>query len=201
MDLEIIRNHTVLNRAFLVRHNIWFDSIYQEIFLGLIQTFDCILMIPIIILSSLPRYGLIYPWQRRREIHPSDYWRFSIPTTEYGISRGLRDEFCCLVLGYILAIQTVGLVLSAVGFMSFEPLGLINVQLGTISLLVTVSTIGAALLFGRGRTKEFLELEIDEGFVKFQPKEAAHRFASPDVRNRYFTVMSQGLRIQQVTVV
>ena len=68
--------------------------------------------------------------------------------------------------------MTVGLVLSAVGFMSFEPLEFpINVQLGTISLLVTAfATIGTALLFGRGRTKEFLELEIDEGVRKVPTK-------------------------------
>ena len=44
-------------------------------------------------------------------------------------------SFVAWLLGYILAIQTVGIVLSAVGFMSFEPLEFpINVQLGTISL-------------------------------------------------------------------
>jgi len=158
----------------------WFDTIsgsilFIEIFLGLIQTFDYILMIPIIILSvAILVYGLILSLeQRRREI--------AIHRTIGGSASQLQSmvlrevfamSFVAWLLGYILAIQTVGLVLSAVGFMSFEPLEFpINVKLGTISLLVTAfATIGAALLFGRGRTKEFLELEIDEGVRKVPTK-------------------------------
>ncbi len=158
----------------------WYDTIsgtilFLNIFLGLVQTFDYVLMIPIIILSiAILVYGLILSLeQRRREI--------AIHRTIGGSASQLQTmvlrevfamSFVAWLLGYILAIQTVSLVLSAVGFMSFEQLEFpVNVQLGTLSLVFTAfATIGAALLFGRGRTKEFLELEIDEGVRKVPTK-------------------------------
>ncbi len=158
----------------------WYDTIsgtilFLNIFLGLVQTFDYVLMIPIIILSiAILVYGLILSLeQRRREI--------AIHRTIGGSASQLQTmvlrevfamSFVAWLLGYILAIQTVSLVLSAVGFMSFEQLEFpVNVQLGTLSLFFTAfATIGAALLFGRGRTKEFLELEIDEGVRKVPTK-------------------------------
>ena len=83
-------------------------------------------------------------------------------------------------LGFIFALQAVRLVLAAVGFMEFEELEFdITVKLGLTSILFTaVCTIGAALLFGNSRTKDFLELEIDEGGRKVptrkKPKTAIH---------------------------
>ena len=64
--------------------------------------------------------------------------------------------------------------------MEFEELEFdISVKLGLTSILFTaVCTIGAALLFGNSRTKDFLELEIDEGVRKVptrkKPKTAIH---------------------------
>ena len=66
-------------------------------------------MIPIIILSvAILVYGLILSLeQRRREIaiHRTIGGSASQLQSMGSTSRGLRDEFCCLVLQYILAIQ------------------------------------------------------------------------------------------------
>jgi len=166
----------------------WYDTIsgtitFLEIFLGLIQTFDYILMIPIIILSlAILVYGLVLSLeQRRREI--------AIHRTIGGSAGQLQSMVLREVLvmssvawflGFIFALQAVRLVLAAVGFMEFEELEFdISVKLGLTSILFTaVCTIGAALLFGNSRTKDFLELEIDEGVRKVptrkKPKTAIH---------------------------
>ena len=67
--------------------------------------------------------------------------------------------------GYVLALAAVPGVLSAVGFMAFEPSGVnVNPALGLASTIVTaLATIGLALLFGRSRSRRFLEMEIEEG--------------------------------------
>ncbi|MAK25786.1 MAG: hypothetical protein CMA02_00745 [Euryarchaeota archaeon] len=166
----------------------WYDTIsgtitFLEIFLGLIQTFDYILMIPIIILSlAILVYGLVLSLeQRRREI--------AIHRTIGGSAGQLQSMVLREVLvmssvawflGFIFALQAVRLVLAAVGFMEFEELEFdISVKLGLTSILFTaVCTIGAALLFGNTRTKDFLELEIDEGVRKVptrkKPKTVLH---------------------------
>ena len=166
----------------------WYDTIsgtitFLEIFLGLIQTFDYILMIPIIILSlAILVYGLVLSLeQRRREI--------AIHRTIGGSAGQLQSMVLREVLvmssvawflGFIFALQAVRLVLAAIGFMEFEELEFdISVKLGFTSILFTaVCTIGAALLFGNSRTKDFLELEIDEGVRKIptrkKPKTAIH---------------------------
>ncbi|MDP6857111.1 MAG: FtsX-like permease family protein [Candidatus Thalassarchaeaceae archaeon] len=166
----------------------WYDTIsgtitFLEIFLGLIQTFDYILMIPIIILSlAILVYGLVLSLeQRRREI--------AIHRTIGGSSGQLQSmvlrevlvmSSVAWLLGFIFALQAVRLVLAAVGFMEFEELEFdISVKLGFTSILFTaICTIGAALLFGNNRTKEFLELEIDEGVRKVptrkKPKTTLH---------------------------
>jgi ABC-type antimicrobial peptide transport system permease subunit/uncharacterized protein YjbI with pentapeptide repeats len=166
----------------------WYDTIsgtitFLEIFLGLIQTFDYILMIPIIILSmAILVYGLVLSLeQRRREI--------AIHRTIGGSAGQLQSmvlrevlvmSSVAWLLGFIFALQAVRLVLAAVGFMEFEELEFdINVKLGFTSILFTaICTIGAALLFGNNRTKDFLELEIDEGVRKVptrkKPKTTLH---------------------------
>lgn len=141
---------------------------FFEIFLGLIQVFDYILMIPIILLSiSVLVYGLILSLeQRRREI--------SIHRVIGGTSTGMQRmvllevfviAFAAWAIGYVLAPLVVPLVLDAVGFMSFRS-GDYEVD-ATLSMtgtcMVAIVSIGLALLFARSRTREFISLEIDEG--------------------------------------
>ena len=141
---------------------------FFEIFLGLIQVFDYILMIPIILLSiSVLVYGLILSLeQRRREI--------SIHRVIGGTSTGMQRmvllevfviAFAAWAVGYALAPLVVPLVLDAVGFMSFRS-GDYEVD-ATLSFagtcMVAIVSIGLALLFARSRTREFISLEIDEG--------------------------------------
>ena len=61
-------------------------------------------------------------------------------------------------------------VLASVGFMQFEPLGFtVNPRLSVGATMFTMlTTLGLALIFGNSRTKEFMELEIDEGVSKVQ---------------------------------
>ena len=67
--------------------------------------------------------------------------------------------------GYLLALFAVPIVLSAVGFMQFKS-GNYNID-PTLSfgatLFTALSTLGLALLFGRKRAREFIDLEIEEG--------------------------------------
>ena len=147
--------------------------LFLNIFLGLIQAFDYIIMIPIVILSlSVLVYGLVLSLeQRRREI--------SIHRVIGATSKGLRGmvllELAVIAtvawfLGYLSAMAAVPAVLASVGFMQFEPLGFtVNPRLSIVATLFTaMATLGLALIFGRNRTKEFMELEIDEGVSKVQ---------------------------------
>jgi len=141
---------------------------FLNIFLGLIQTFDYIIMVPIVILSlSVLVYGLVLSLeQRRREISihrviGADADRLQrMVLVELGVM-----SLVAWLAGYVLALAAVPGVLSAVGFMAFEPSGVnVNPALGLASTVVTaLATIGLALLFGRSRSRRFLEMEIEEG--------------------------------------
>ena len=145
--------------------------VFFRIFLGLVQVFDYILMIPIVILSfAVLIYGLVLSLeQRKREI--------SIHRVIGGTERGLRGmvlrEMTAIsiagwLLGYIVALLSVPLILDAVGFMSFEKGDIdLNPTLGVgYTIAVFLLTVGIAYLVARARTKDFLEMEIDEGVRK-----------------------------------
>jgi ABC-type antimicrobial peptide transport system permease subunit len=147
--------------------------LFLNIFLGLIQAFDYIIMIPIVVLSlSVLIYGLVLSLeQRRREI--------SIHRVIGGTSEGLRGmvllELAVIAtvawfFGYLLAMAAVPAVLASVGFMQFEPLGFtVNPVIGIGATFFTAfATLGLALIFGRSRARDFMELEIDEGVSKVQ---------------------------------
>lgn len=144
---------------------------FLNIFLGLIQAFDYIIMIPIVILSlAVLIYGLVLSLeQRRREI--------AIHRVIGASSERLRGMILLELAvmssiawfaGYLLALNLVPIVLDAVGFMEFRPGEFeVNPTLGWVSTLVTLfATIGLALIFGRGRARRFLDIEIDEGVRK-----------------------------------
>ena len=144
---------------------------FLNIFLGLIQAFDYILMVPIVVLSlAVLVYGLILSLeQRRREI--------SIHRVIGATAKGLRGmvllELAVMAsiawfAGYLLAMAAVPAVLSSVGFMAFRSLEYsVDPTLGAVSTCFTLfATMGLALLFGRARAKEFVEMEIDEGVSK-----------------------------------
>lgn len=141
---------------------------FLRIFLGLIQTFDYIIMIPIVVLSlAVLIYGLVLSLeQRRREISIHRV----IGATSKRLQRMVLLELSVMAAlawfaGYILAMAAVPIVLSSVGFMEFSS-GAVNVNpaLGVKSTLLTaIATLGLAIIFARGRTKQFIELEIDEG--------------------------------------
>ena len=144
---------------------------FLNIFLGLIQTFDYILMIPIVILSlAVLIYGLILSLeQRRREV--------SIHRVIGANSRQLQGmvllELTVMasvawLAGYFLALAAVPVVLSSVGFMVFSQSEYsVDPTLGFTSTMITAfATLGLAIIFGRSRAKEFIELEIDEGVRK-----------------------------------
>ncbi|MBK00547.1 MAG: hypothetical protein CMB48_06345 [Euryarchaeota archaeon] len=145
---------------------------FLEIFLGLVQAFDYIIMIPIVVLSlSVLIYGLVLSLeQRRREIAIHRV----IGATSNGLQGMVLLELAVMstfawIAGYVLAIAVVPLVLSSVGFMAFESLENVEVNpvLGLGSTIITAAaTLGLALLFGRSRSKEFIELEIEEGVKK-----------------------------------
>ena len=147
--------------------------LFLNIFLGVIQAFDYIIMIPIVVLSlSVLVYGLVLSLeQRRREI--------SIHRVMGATSKGLRGmvllELAVVAtvawfLGYLMAMAAVPAVLASVGFMQFEPLGFtVNPRLSMGATIFTaMATLGLALIFGRSRTRDFMELEIDEGVSKVQ---------------------------------
>ena len=125
-------------------------------------------MVPIVILSlSVLVYGLVLSLeQRRREISihrviGADADRLQrMVLVELGVM-----SLVAWLAGYVLALAAVPGVLSAVGFMAFEPSGVnVNPALGLASTIVTaLATIGLALLFGRSRSRRFLEMEIEEG--------------------------------------
>jgi len=154
--------------------NIVDDTIsFLEIQNYLVQVFVYIIMIPIVILSmSVLIYGLILSLeQRRREI--------SIHRTIGGSATGLYRmvllelaimSFIAWLIGYILAMFLIPYILNFKGFLhaSGTPVN-VSVSLGLISTLFTAfATLGLALIFGRSRTKSFLEQEIAEGVRKVQ---------------------------------
>ena len=144
---------------------------FLNIFLGIIQIFDYILMIPIVVLSfSVLIYGLVLSLeQRKREISIHRV----IGGTEGTLTGMIMLELAVTSMfawfaGYSLALISVPLVLDAVGFMSFRSGGIdINPTLSLVTTIVIILlTVGLSLLFGRTRTRDFLRIEIDEGVRK-----------------------------------
>ena len=144
---------------------------FLNIFLGIIQIFDYILMIPIVVLSfSVLIYGLVLSLeQRKREISIHRV----IGGTEGTLTGMIMLELAVTSMfawfaGYSLALISVPLVLDAVGFMSFRSGGIdINQTLSLVTTIVIILlTVGLSLLFGRTRTRDFLRIEIDEGVRK-----------------------------------
>lgn len=146
---------------------------FLEIFLALIQTFDYIIMVPIVVLSlAVLVYGLILSLeQRRREI--------SIHRVIGATSKGLRGMVLlelgviatvAWLIGYLLAMAAVPVVLASIGFMEFSALGYsVDPRLSiTATIFTAVTTLGLALIFGRSRAKDFMEIEIDEGVSRVQ---------------------------------
>ena len=144
---------------------------FLNILLGLIQFFDYLLMVPIVVLAlTVLVYGLVLSLeQRRREISIQRV----IGATQPGLQRTVILEVAVMsvlayIVGVIVALLTVETVLSSVGFLQFESSGVdVRPRLTTSSLFITISsTIVLALIFGWNRTREFLALEIDEGVRK-----------------------------------
>ena len=141
---------------------------FLNIFLGLIQTFDYIIMVPIVVMSlAVLVYGLILSLEQRRK-------EISIHRVIGADSAGLQGmvllelavfSSVAWIAGYLLAMFSVPIVLSAVGFMEFRTGEYdIDPALSFGSTLFTaLSTLGLALLFGRKRSQKFIELEIEEG--------------------------------------
>ncbi len=142
--------------------------IFLNIFLGLIQIFDYIIMVPIVVMSlAVLVYGLILSLEQRRK-------EISIHRVIGANSSGLQGmvllelavfSTVAWVAGYLLAMFAVPIVLSAVGFMEFRT-GEYNIDpalsIGS-TIFTALSTLGLALLFGRKRSQKFIELEIEEG--------------------------------------
>ncbi|MCH1536894.1 MAG: pentapeptide repeat-containing protein [Candidatus Poseidonia sp.] len=160
--------------------------LFLNIFLGLIQIFDYIIMIPIVFLSiSVLIYGLVLSLeQRRREV--------SIHRVIGADGQSLQGmvllelfvmSSVAWLAGYLLAMLAVPIVLSAVGFMEFRTGDFdVNPTLSIGSTIFTaVTTLGLALLFGRSRARQFIELEIEEGVRKTaqaaEPKRWLHWMA------------------------
>lgn len=157
--------------------------LFLNIFLGLIQIFDYIIMIPIVFLSiAVLIYGLVLSLeQRRREV--------SIHRVIGADGKSLQGmvllelfvmSSVAWLIGYVLALMAVPIVLSAVGFMEFRTGDFdVNPTLGIGSTLFTaIATLGLAMIFGRSRARDFIELEIEEGVrkttVKAEPKRWLH---------------------------
>jgi len=162
------QNYTSENIEFYYVDIVSGTIMFLNIFLGLIQAFDYILMVPIVVLSiAVLVYGLVLSLeQRRREI--------SIHRVIGATSSGLRGMVLLELTvvsslawlgGYLLAMAAVPVVLSSVGFMEFSAMKYtVDPRLGFIATFFTMfATLGLALLFGRSRTREFVEMEIDEG--------------------------------------
>lgn len=154
---------------------------FLNIFLGLIQIFDYIIMIPIVILSiAVLIYGLVLSLeQRRREVSIHRVIGADGKTLQGMV---LLELFVMAsvawLIGYILALLAVPIVLSAVGFMEFRTGDFdVNPTLGIWSTLFTaVTTLGLAILFGRSRARDFIELEIEEGVKKTTKKSEPKRW-------------------------
>ena len=154
---------------------------FLNIFLGLIQIFDYIIMIPIVILSiSVLIYGLVLSLeQRRREV--------SIHRVIGADAKSLQGmvllelfvmSSIAWLVGYLLALAAVPVVLSAVGFMEFRTGDFdVNPTLGVGATIFTaITTLGLALIFGRSRTRKFIELEIEEGVKRTTSKQEPKRW-------------------------
>jgi ABC-type antimicrobial peptide transport system permease subunit len=143
-------------------------------------------MIPIVFLSvSVLIYGLVLSLeQRRREV--------SIHRVIGADGQSLQGmvllelfvmSSVAWLAGYLLAMFAVPIVLSAVGFMEFRTGDFdVNPTLSVGSTIFTaVTTLGLALLFGRSRARQFIELEIEEGVRKTsqaaEPKRWLHWLA------------------------
>ena len=154
---------------------------FLNIFLGLVQIFDYIIMIPIVILSiAVLIYGLVLSLeQRRREVSIHRVVGADGKTLQGMV---LLELFVmssvAWLLGYILALLAVPVVLSAVGFMEFRTGDFdVNPTLGIWSTLFTaLTTLGLAVLFGRSRARDFIELEIEEGVKKTTKKAEPKRW-------------------------
>ena len=156
---------------------------FLDIFLAFIQIFDYVIMVPIVVMSlAVLVYGLILSLEQRRK-------EISIHRVIGADSRGLQGMVLlelavfasvAWIAGYLLAMFAVPIVLSAVGFMQFKS-GNYNID-PTLSfgatLFTALSTIGLALLFGRKRARDFIDLEIEEGVknttAKSEPKYWLH---------------------------
>ena len=148
---------------------------FLNIFLGIIQVFDYILMIPIVVLSfSVLIYGLVLSLeQRKREvsIHRVIGGTEGTLTGMIMLELAVTSLFAWFV-GYTLALLSVPLVLDAVGFMSFRSGGIDispTLSIGS-TIFIILLTVGLSLLFGRSRTRDFLRIEIDEGVRKVSEK-------------------------------
>ena len=154
---------------------------FLNIFLGLIQIFDYIIMIPIVILSiAVLIYGLVLSLeQRRREVSIHRVIGADGPRLQ---SMVLLELFVmssvAWLAGYLLALFAVPIVLSAVGFMEFRTGDFdVNPTLGIGSTIFTaVTTLGLALLFCRSRARDFIALEIEEGVRKTTAKSEPKRW-------------------------
>ena len=145
---------------------------FLNIFLGIIQVFDYILVIPIVALSFVVLlYGLqLSLEQRRREVAIHRV----IGGTQDTLSRMMMIEVLAIGsvawgLGYLLATGAVEIVLRAVGFLRFTEEGDFAVDpiLSVIStVLVGLLTLAIAFWRGSVTTKRFLNMEIDEGVRK-----------------------------------
>ena len=148
---------------------------FFTIILYFVQGFDYIIMIPIIVLSlAVLIYGLhLSLEQRRREVAINRV----MGASSAGLSKMVLAEMgvfsvTAWLAGYLLAIAAIPFVLSATGFMEFRfddmrppPVLSTKAMIGTM-----VVTVGIALLFGRSRTKAFLETEISEGVANVAAK-------------------------------
>ena len=154
---------------------------FLNIFLGLIQIFDYIIMIPIVILSiSVLIYGLVLSLeQRRREVSIHRVIGADAKSLQ---SMVLLELFVmssvAWLAGYLLALFAVPIVLSAVGFMEFRTGDFdVNPTLSVGSTVFTaVTTLGLAMLFGRSRARDFISLEIEEGVRKTSTKAEPKRW-------------------------
>ena len=145
---------------------------FLNIFLGIIQVFDYVLMIPIVILSfSVLIYGLILSLeQRKKEISIHRV----IGGTESTLSRIVLLELIVISMfawffGYVIAMLATPDLVAAVGFMEFDRDSefRVNPVLGIVTIIFIISlTVGVSWLIGRSRTKDFLSIEIDEGVRK-----------------------------------
>ena len=145
---------------------------FLNIFLGIIQVFDYILVIPVVALSFVVLiYGLVLSLeQRRREVAIHRV----IGGTEATLSRMMILEVYAIssiawVLGFVLATASVEVVLRAVGFLRFsdsDDLSVNPILSGLATVAVALLTIGVAYWRSRAATKKFLGLQIDEGVRK-----------------------------------